>query len=42
MGKEKANLSEELKEKDSEFDKKMLKYDKEIEELKKNILSDKE
>ena len=41
MEKGKKSLSEELKKRDSDFDKEMLQYDKEIEELKKSILKDK-
>ncbi|WP_256503932.1 hypothetical protein [Rossellomorea sp. KS-H15a] len=41
MEKGKESLSEELKKRDSDFDKKMEKYDKEMEELKNSIFKDK-
>ncbi|MCC5804312.1 hypothetical protein [Rossellomorea vietnamensis] len=40
MGEEKESLSEELKKRDLDFDKKMEKYDKEIDQLKKSIFKD--
>ncbi|WP_301280438.1 hypothetical protein [Rossellomorea aquimaris] len=42
MGKEQESLSDEIKKKDSDFDKEMLGYNEEIEKLKENILDNKE
>ncbi|WP_374055103.1 hypothetical protein [Rossellomorea sp. FM04394] len=42
MGKEQESLSEEIKKKDSDFDKEMLGYDEDIEKLKESILNNKD